>query len=96
MRSAGIRELKNRLSHYLRLVKEGEEVLITDRGVVIASLGPPERSEYRHIPPGLVELARQGRARLGGPNDPSLYRKRRPVTEHDLALEVLDELRGDR
>ena len=96
MRTAGVRELRNRLSHYLRLVKEGEEILITDRGSVIASLGPPERSEYAHLPAGLVELARQGRARLGGPNDPKLYRERRPLCDRDRALEVLDELRGDR
>jgi prevent-host-death family protein len=96
MRTVGIRELKNNLSRYLRLVKEGEEILITDRGTVVASLGPPERSEHPHLPAGFVELARQGRARLGRPNDPALYRKRRPLIDRDLALEILAELRGDR
>ncbi|MCI0861642.1 MAG: type II toxin-antitoxin system prevent-host-death family antitoxin [Chloroflexi bacterium] len=31
-RSVGIRELKNRLSKYLRAVKAGQTILITDRG----------------------------------------------------------------
>ena len=38
MLSAGIRELKNNLSRYLGRVKRGEEVLITDRGKVIARI----------------------------------------------------------
>ena len=38
MRVVGIRELKNRLSEYLRMVRGGEDILITDRGEVIAEL----------------------------------------------------------
>ena len=38
MRAVGIRELKNRLSEYLRQVQNGERVLVTDRGRVIAEL----------------------------------------------------------
>jgi antitoxin (DNA-binding transcriptional repressor) of toxin-antitoxin stability system len=34
----GTKELKNRLSHYLRLVQQGEPVQVTDRGVVVAEL----------------------------------------------------------
>jgi prevent-host-death family protein len=41
MRAAGIREIKNKLSEYLRLVRDGETVLVTDRGVVVAQLAPP-------------------------------------------------------
>lgn len=35
-----IRELKSRLSHYLRLTREGESVVITDRGVPIGRIVP--------------------------------------------------------
>lgn len=35
-----IRELKGRLSHYLRLAREGESVVITDRGVPIGRIVP--------------------------------------------------------
>jgi len=35
-----IRELKNRLSHYLRLTKAGESVIITERGTPIGRIVP--------------------------------------------------------
>ena len=40
-----IRELKSRLSHYLRLTRKGESVVITDRGVPIGRIVPI-------VPPG--------------------------------------------
>lgn len=45
MIAAGIKELKNRLSYYLREVKKGERILITDREKVIATIVPVERAE---------------------------------------------------
>ena len=41
MISAGIRELKNNLSHYVRRIEGGERVAVTAHGRVIAELGPP-------------------------------------------------------
>lgn len=39
--NVGTRELKNRLSHYLRRVREnGESLYVTDRGEVVAELRP--------------------------------------------------------
>lgn len=35
-----IRELKSRLSHYLRLTRKGESLVITDRGVPIGRIVP--------------------------------------------------------
>ena len=35
-----IRELKSRLSHYLRLTRRGESVVITDRGVPVGRIVP--------------------------------------------------------
>ena len=40
MSSVGVKELKNRLTHYLRLTKQGEEVVVTERGKPIALLQP--------------------------------------------------------
>ena len=34
----GTKDLKNRLSHYLRQVKGGEVLRVTDRGVVVAEI----------------------------------------------------------
>lgn len=35
-----IRELKSRLSHYLRLTRKGESVVVTNRGVPIGRIVP--------------------------------------------------------
>jgi antitoxin (DNA-binding transcriptional repressor) of toxin-antitoxin stability system len=50
MKTAGIRELKNHLSSYVREVEAGETVLVTDRGRVVAELGPPGRDERALTP----------------------------------------------
>jgi antitoxin (DNA-binding transcriptional repressor) of toxin-antitoxin stability system len=96
MKAVGIRELKNRLSEYLRQVRRGEEILVTDRGVVVAELRRPgprtSDSEY----PALVELARGGKARLGAENRPELYPALEPALTEGTALDLLDEERGER
>jgi len=38
MISVGIKELKNNLSRYLSRVKKGEDILITERGKVVARI----------------------------------------------------------
>ena len=95
--TVGIRELKNRLSEYLRLVRNGEVVQITDRGKVVAEIRSPgqpvDASEY---PNGLLELARKGELTLGLPNDPSLYGRQQPVLDRATSKELLDWVRGDR
>jgi antitoxin (DNA-binding transcriptional repressor) of toxin-antitoxin stability system len=40
MKSVNVAELKNRLSHYLRLVRRGEPLLVRDRDQVIARIEP--------------------------------------------------------
>lgn len=95
MKAVGIRELKNRLSEYLRLVRNGEEILVTDRGEVVAELRQP--SPRVALPyPALAELARQGRVRLGLPNRPDLYPALGAVLPEGAAAKLLDEERGDR
>ncbi len=41
MTTAGVRELKDHLSRYIRRVEAGERVAITAHGRVIAELAPP-------------------------------------------------------
>lgn len=36
MAAVGVKELKNRLTQYLRRVKQGEEVIVTERGRPVA------------------------------------------------------------
>jgi prevent-host-death family protein len=47
MTTAGIADLKARLSGYLDQVKGGNEVLVTDRGVPVARLVPVEPKDKR-------------------------------------------------
>ena len=44
MRTVGIRDLKSQLSQYLRLVKAGETVLVTEHNRVIAEIVLPHSS----------------------------------------------------
>ena len=41
MRSIGIKALSSRLGEYVRLAAGGETVFVTDRGRVVAEIGPP-------------------------------------------------------
>lgn len=45
MRSVNVAELKNRLSAYLAMVREGEEILIRDRDLPIAKIVPLHPAE---------------------------------------------------
>ncbi|PYQ22862.1 MAG: hypothetical protein DMF79_05115 [Acidobacteria bacterium] len=95
MKAVGVRELKNRLSEYLRLVRNGEEILVTDRGEVVAELRQP--SPRVALPyPALLEVIRQGRARVGLPNRPDLYPAVGPVMAPGAAAKLLDAERGER
>lgn len=53
MKTAGIRELKNRLSAYVREVERGETVLVTDRGRIVAELRPPGAADRGATAPEL-------------------------------------------
>ncbi len=53
----GIRDLKNRLSHYLREVKRGRSVVISERGKIVARIVPAQ--EHPDIAK-LKKLARDG------------------------------------
>jgi antitoxin (DNA-binding transcriptional repressor) of toxin-antitoxin stability system len=98
MKTVGIRELKNRLSEYLRQVRSGESVLVTDRGEVIAEFSPPGRVlADSSVPASLLGLARRGLLTLGSPGDASVYvaLPRAPRRQRSAA-ELLDEERGSR
>jgi len=97
VKTAGVRELKDRLSEYLRLVKNGEQVLITDRGEVVAMLGPPgpafEEAEF----PVLEQMIREGRASRAAKNRPDLYRPTgAPGISREDFERLIDEERADR
>jgi prevent-host-death family protein len=99
METVGIRELKNRLSAYVRKVEAGDVVIVTDRGRIVAELVPPGHGAVRPgVPPGLIELARRGKARLPTRTvDPASYPLMPPVDLGGETLEqMIDWVRGDR
>src|SRR5207245_9290790 len=61
MQTVGLRELKNRLSHYIRRVRDGQLVIVTDRGQVVAELGPPGQIPAgTKIDPAVARLVNRG------------------------------------
>lgn len=96
MTTVGIRELKSRLSEYLRRVRAGEAILVTDRGEVIAEIRQPEMSKAEIRYPTLRLHASEGRVRLGEPNRPDLYRTHPRIAPDGTAERFLDEERGER
>jgi prevent-host-death family protein len=97
MREVGVRELKNRLSHYVRQARAGQEIAVTDRGERVAELVPPQRRRGgRGLRQWLDDLARRGLATPGGPNDRRLYRRFRPIAPAGTAQRLLDEERKER
>lgn len=62
MRTVAVRELKNKLSEYLRRVKAGERVVVTERGkpvAMISTAGGP-------VNEGIEAMIREHAARWGG------------------------------
>jgi prevent-host-death family protein len=66
----GVRELRQNLSVYLARVKEGESLDVTERGQVVARLGPTrtEVSTYEQMTEdGRISRGNAGLAAIGAP-----------------------------
>ena len=50
MTNVGVRELKNRLSEYLRRVANGERVVVTERGRPVATLAAIDEARPAAFP----------------------------------------------
>jgi len=61
--TAAVATLKAQLSRYLRRVKAGEEVLVTERNVAVARIVPVDTVDLGDA--GLRDLEQQGLIRLG-------------------------------
>lgn len=65
MQMVGVRDLKDQLTHYLSMVKKGENVVVTDRGNPIAILHSLDKTEATASPEEkLASLAKRGIIRL--------------------------------
>jgi prevent-host-death family protein len=63
VKTTTVSKLKASLSKYLRSVKAGEEVLVTERGRPIAKLTPARSSDT--LPEDLSEMQQQGLIKVG-------------------------------
>lgn len=96
MKAVAVKELKNRLSAYLREVKNGEVVLVTDRGVVVAELRKPSAGAVLGAHDQILErLAAAGVLAQGLVQDPDAYRPS-PLARTVRSGDLLDAERGER
>lgn len=68
MHYVGVRELKNRLTYYLGLTKNGDNVIVTERGRPLAILHTVDTiEEHAGLEERLVSLAGKGLLKLPAP-----------------------------
>ena len=98
MKAVGVKVLKARLSEYLRLVKTGETVLVTERDEVVAELRPAyhQATAPSTLEEGLERLAERGEAvlrseEISGWKGPAAVLRLRGVSSRAL----LDSLREE-
>jgi antitoxin (DNA-binding transcriptional repressor) of toxin-antitoxin stability system len=99
MKSVGIKALKNELSRYIGLVREGETVYVTDRGHVVAEIRRPRRAK----PVSRWDEFLEGQIRAGRVKSPqprysiiSVIEGLPPLPGGVDLLRTLDDLREDR
>lgn len=96
MKAIGLKVLKNKLSEFVRAASQGETILVTDRGEVVAELTPPRSSRALFAGDALLaEAVRKGWL------TPPLYKRktlpeRKPVARLSEILEQLDADRNER
>ena len=98
MKVVGIREFKDRLSEYVRMARRGEDILLTERGEVVAELrGPDAIGRPVHPDPGVADLIRRGLVSHIGTEKRQAYPLLgRVLRGKKTAAQLLDEERGDR
>ena len=96
MKTSGVREVRNRLSAYLRMAEQGERVAITRHGRVVAELGPPAHATEEGANAGWHRRALAGSVRLGAANRPDAYPRPAGLLPSRVVQDLLDETRGER
>ena len=86
MSQVGVRELKDRLSGYLKRVQGGEEIVVTERGRSVARIVPMKTSSLTRA---LEPMLREGAVRWSGgkPRRAS----RRPVIRGQTLADMVKE-----
>lgn len=100
MKAVGVKQLKAKFSEYLRHVRAGETILITDREEVVAELRPAARRSPRHhestnaLLDSLAERGEVTRAAL--PKGKWTWKVSGLGLPPGTAAEILEEIRSDR
>jgi antitoxin (DNA-binding transcriptional repressor) of toxin-antitoxin stability system len=94
VRSVGVKELKDSLSAYLRGVKEGEIVLVTERSEVIAEIQQPTMGQPMVEENASLDWAREGRLTLPRKPKTTLVRSHVKLAE-GTAARILNESREE-
>ena len=97
MQTVGLRELKNHLSQYIRRVRDGQPVIVTDRGQVVAELRPPGQIPAgTKIDPAVARLVNRGLLVPGARNNAHVYPRQPRLLRSRTAASLLDAERGNR
>jgi hypothetical protein len=95
IKTVGVKDLKNNLSAYLREVRTGVRLLVSDRDTVVAEMHEPylDHSTASSLDPPMSEWVRSRVVRLPASEKSGLPRSplRSPA---GTALELLDQDRG--
>lgn len=93
MSTVGVKALKDRLTHYLRQSKRGEEVVVTERGKPIAVIQPIRAAQPTvSLDVRLARLADQGLITLPVARISKRVRKIR-IAGRPLSKTILDDRR---
>jgi prevent-host-death family protein len=96
MKSVGIRELKARLSEYVRQVRQGRTLLVTDHGEVVAELRPAGDASAQQATRRLEEaLAAGWLVAAEQPGDRRWLELPEPLLEPGAAAALLDAERDE-
>src|ERR1035437_1590125 len=97
MKVVGIREFKDRLSEYVRMVRRRGGILLTERGEVVGELrGAGAIGRPGHPDPGVADLIRRGLVSHIGTEKRQAYPLLGRVLRGKTAAQLLDEERGAR
>ena len=99
MKAVGVKQLKARLSEYLRLIKSGETILVTERDEVVAEMRPARHrarpaEEIDDLLDALADTGDVTRSTL--PKRAWSWRVRGLGLPAGTAQALLDEIRADR
>lgn len=87
--TVGVRELKSALSAYLRRVRRGESIVVTDRGTAIARIVPAG------VPDGLLRMMQRGEVTWSG-RKPRIEAPRARTRGHETVADIIIEDRESR